>query len=46
MTSLLVRDRKELFAKAEDQTHDPLIAAAREVARENASPSIWGHCPA
>ncbi|MBB3808811.1 carbon-nitrogen hydrolase family protein [Pseudochelatococcus contaminans] len=34
MTSLLVRDRKELFAKAEDQTHDPLIAAAREVARE------------
>lgn len=34
MTSLLVRDRKELFAKAEDQAHDPLIAAAREVARE------------
>lgn len=34
MTSLVVRDRKELFAKATDQMHDPLIAAAREVARE------------
>lgn len=34
MTSLLVRDRKELFAKVSDQAHDPLIAAARELARE------------
>lgn len=34
MTSLVVRDRKELFAKVSDQVHDPLIAAARELARE------------
>ncbi|MFT0891092.1 carbon-nitrogen hydrolase family protein [Pseudochelatococcus sp. G4_1912] len=34
MTSLIVRDRKELFAKVSDQVHDPLIAAAREIARE------------
>ncbi|MGI6244836.1 MAG: carbon-nitrogen hydrolase family protein [Pseudochelatococcus sp.] len=34
MTSLVVRDRKELFARVSDQAHDPLIASARELARE------------
>lgn len=33
MTSLLVRERKDLLAKVSDQAHDPLIADARELAR-------------